>query len=295
VHAGSEVRMPNIFVKDYTPYGVSQGAFEYLSGHKTSLEFVLALSAAAKQNHGWAGPMFLRAFMADRDESIEFARKVLKNVTRWIMMMIPPANRQAGRVAEKFPALAAGGALATHLGVTGWHVGEAEDAALRCFEMWFEQWPGAAKGFGASQIIEHARRMIQAQSARFEGEWEPYRLTDDQVCFRDPKIRDRLGYKMSDSISKRTIYHMEPQTFDEYFKLFGNRATVAKALFDAGMLLARDKQDPKRMYQTQRRSLAPEPVQCGGFSIALPVGEHERVEEDEPASKVGDDRYEAPF
>jgi uncharacterized protein (DUF927 family) len=160
VHAGSEVRMPNIVVKEIIKNGQKQGLFEEIWGSRNSLEFVEKLSVAGRANYGHAGPMFIRAFMADRDESIKIARETLTYVNGYILDMLPKGNRQAGRVAGKFAAVAAGGELATRYGLTGWPAGEAEDAAIQCFDMWFSNWPGAERGFGSSQIVEHAKRMI---------------------------------------------------------------------------------------------------------------------------------------
>lgn len=281
VHAGSEVRMPNIFVKEFvTEAGVKQGLFETLWGEKTSFEFVEAVSASAKGNYGWAGPMFVRSFMANRAEEIKFADEVLKRVTEDITQLIPAGNRQAGRVAEKFAALAAGGELATRFGLTGWPLGEAEDAALRCFQWWFSNWPGAARGFGNSEIVTHAKRMIQQKSAQFEGAWEPYSV-DGATHYRNPKIRDRLGYLLTDHPTGRIVYHMEAATFDDYFKLYGNRSTVAAALFNAGMLMAPKGQDPKHPYQSRRMPLGEGASRCWGFSIAMPVDGTEEPMQDE--------------
>jgi hypothetical protein len=89
---------------------------------------------------------------------------------------------------------------------------------------------------------------------------------------------------------------MEPATFAEYFKAFGNRNEVAAALHQASMLVS-GKPAPKRAFQTYRKPFAEnQPDRRWGYALVLPVDEPEPEEapgQEEVSVPV--EHQEAPF
>jgi uncharacterized protein (DUF927 family) len=134
--AGQETRLADI-PSDTGKYG----AFEDLHGHEGGEAFARALTQAGHTYHGTAGRAFLRQLVAL--DPAKVAKQVGTLRDDFMKECVPPdASGQVQRVAMRFALVAAGGNLATSMGITGWPEGEAINAAVRCFKDWLAAWGG---------------------------------------------------------------------------------------------------------------------------------------------------------
>ena len=166
VRAGQEVRLVDIPANA----GAGMGIFENLHGAASPGEFAEILRDATTRCYGSSIRAFLEALTerlaADRD-----GLRVLLEANRreFIARHLPlGASSQVRSVCGRFALLAAAGNLATIFGLTGWPDGEAERAAVICFQAWLDH-----RGTAGDQDIETGiRRVIrfleEHGSARFE-------------------------------------------------------------------------------------------------------------------------------
>ncbi|MFO1430526.1 MAG: DUF927 domain-containing protein [Candidatus Competibacteraceae bacterium] len=127
-HAGQELRLVDIPADTH-----KHGIFEELHDYANGSDFANALSAATTRFYGTAARAFLRALTAAPAEQTEAAIHAL--MKDFVTEHVPPgASEQVTRIADRFALIAAGGELATALGITGWQSGEAIRAANVCFQ-----------------------------------------------------------------------------------------------------------------------------------------------------------------
>jgi len=134
---------------------------------------------AAQSCFGTAGPAFVEAFIADRENSLGEARRL---INQFAEQHSAGSDGQIQRVARTFGLLAAAGELAIAFNVLPWPSREAVRAASRCFADWLAD----RGGTGAAEIdgaICHLRATIERDGAsRFQ------RRDDNEV------VHQRLGY-----------------------------------------------------------------------------------------------------
>lgn len=158
--AGQELRLLDL----PADAGAGFGAWQSLHNRASPAAFSDAIKAACAAHYGHAGPAFVRGLVADpshwEGEAKRRAKAFVAKATQY------GDSGQANRGAARFAAVAAAGEMAVTLGVVPWRAGEAEAAALACFNAW-------AAGFGRSglrehrQILERIRNAIQAGQSRF--------------------------------------------------------------------------------------------------------------------------------
>ena len=158
--AGQELRLLDLAADA----GAGLGAWEALHNTAGAAAFSDTIKAACAANYGHAGPAFVRGLVADpaywESEAKRLARVFVAKAKQ------DGDSGQIQRGAFRFAAIAAAGEMAAALGVVPWQMGEAQAAALACFQTW-------ASGFGRTglrehrQILERVRNTIQASQARF--------------------------------------------------------------------------------------------------------------------------------
>ena len=158
--AGQELRLLDL----PADAGAGMGAWEALHNMAGPAAFSDAIKSACALHYGHAGPAFVRGLVADpahwESEAKRLAKAFVARATQ------DGDSGQANRGAARFAAVAAAGEMAIALGVVPWRAGEAEAAALACFNTW-------AAGFGRTglrehrQILERVRNAIQAGQSRF--------------------------------------------------------------------------------------------------------------------------------
>lgn len=158
--AGQELRLLDL----PADAGAGFGAWEALHNMASPAAFSDAIKAACAAHYGRAGPAFVRGLVADPAHWEGEAKRLAKAFAGKAKQ--EGDSGQVHRGALRFAAVAAAGEMATALGVVPWRAGEAETAALACFNAW-------AAGFGRTglrehrQILERVRNAIQAGQSRF--------------------------------------------------------------------------------------------------------------------------------
>jgi uncharacterized protein (DUF927 family) len=201
--------------------------------------FARVLNDAAGAYYGTAGPAFLEGFLADRDDSVVQARRI---VAAFVDKHAGGAHGQVQRVARTFGLLAAAGELAIAYGVVQWAGGEAIRAASACFAAWLRHRgnDGAAEIEGA---IAHLRTTIERDAVRFQ-----------KFASAEP-VRDRLGFVRDDGGD--TEYLILPEMW-KVLMAGRDPRRVARDLADRGILKRDSEMRPDRkerlpgMKRTQR-------------------------------------------
>lgn len=158
--AGQELRLIDLSADA----GAGFGAWESLHNLPSPAAFSDAIKAACAAHYGFAGPAFVRGLVADPNHWKSEAKRLAKGFAARSKQ--EGDSGQVHRGALRFAAVAAAGEMAAALGIVPWVPGEAEAAALSCFNRW-------ASGFGRTglrehrQILERVRNAIQAGQSRF--------------------------------------------------------------------------------------------------------------------------------
>jgi uncharacterized protein (DUF927 family) len=190
--AGQEARLVDV----PADAGVGFGLFENLHGFESADALARHLRDVTLQLYGTPLREFLERLTErladDRDGLVDLVRGLRED---FIAAHVPAgASGQVLSVAGRFSVIAAGGELATALGVSGWPDGEAERAAATCFRAWLAE----RGGVGAREIdiaISQVRGFIEAHgSARFESPWEKRSLDRDGNSIIE-RVNNRAGFK----------------------------------------------------------------------------------------------------
>lgn len=180
--AGQEVR----FVDLPADAGAGLGAFEQLHGCADGAELSRNLSARSAACYGVAGRAWLQ-WLCDHAETA--GADVRQRVKRFELEICPNnASGQVQRVASRFALLAAAGEMATAAGLTGWDKGEAEQAALTCFNAWIAARGGVGNS-EVSRILRQVRGYLEQNGESAFTMW--HRATDDHA----PKTMYRAGVR----------------------------------------------------------------------------------------------------
>lgn len=135
--AGQEVRLCDI------PADTGQhGLFECLHDYSSGALLADHLNTATAQDYGVPIREYLRTLASrSADDVTGFCRQLRDGFTA---QHVPDdADGQPRRVAARFALVAAGGELATTMGLTGWKDGEATRAAGICYQAWLDRRGGA--------------------------------------------------------------------------------------------------------------------------------------------------------
>ena len=280
IRAGQEVRLADI----PADAGAGLGVFDTIHGFPSFRDFCAHLYNAGSRFYGSPIRAFLERFharlKADRSGLLQGLAEMRDE---FVKKHLPPdASGQAVSVANRFALIAAGGALATALGVTGWPEGEAERAAAICFQAWLSRRGGA----GNREIdagIAQVRAFIEAHgSSRFEPAWE----IADQIKEAEaeearqqeaeangqryhPKIRrpndvriyDRVGFRQQNEDGNWIYYVMPEQWRLQVCKGIDARM-VAKVLRDKGFMDC----DKGKLYKSVRVPGVSKSVRVPGVS-----------------------------
>jgi hypothetical protein len=139
---------------------------------------------------------------------------------------------------RKFAIVAAAGELAAP--ITGWEPGTSIDAAVYCFKAWLANRGGADKSFDSEAALSQIRRILQSESNRFSYGGAPILGPDPNASSGQRTAHSQMGYWLHQKIDGHQvkIYYFDTEPFKEYACKGFNPTEVAKALKDAGHLLA---------------------------------------------------------
>jgi uncharacterized protein (DUF927 family) len=219
--AGQKIRLLNIPAK-----ASDSGIFEDLRGFKDGAEFSNYLVETAAQFYGVASIEFIKQVI----ENMKTIKPQYQNEYRRTKSEHLPdkSEGQDLRAFERFMFVGFAGELATEYGVTGWPVGEALSAALKCFNAWLEEKEGVGD--------DESKRILDQAKAFFEV--HAYSRFYDLDGAKDQKINNMAGYKavFEDAVA----FYVSPSVFqNEICKGFA-RKTAIDLLIKNGFLLQND-------------------------------------------------------
>jgi uncharacterized protein (DUF927 family) len=231
--AGQQVRLIDIPADAGAGYGI----FENLHGFSSGDVLARHLKDGTSRYYGVPLRVFLERFTErlkiDRDDLI---RRVEECRRDFIAKHVPAgASGQVLSVASRFALIAAGGEIATMLGVTGWPDGEAERGAGLCFNAWLSE-RGSAGDREVDAGIAQVRAFIEAHgNSRFESAWEP-KQEDKEGNERETRIINRAGFKRRDE-ADAWEYLVLVETWRGDICKGHDPRMVAKAMVACGLLI----------------------------------------------------------
>jgi len=233
--AGQEIRMVDV----PADAGKGFGLFEKLHGHNSGAQLSEALKLASSRFYGVALVEFLTKLTKEHDHIIKSQLEVYQQQFLG-RLDLEKAGGQARRVAARFALIAAGGELASSLGVTGWEAGEAINAAVACFNAWVDGREGTGQQ-EQRQMLEQARLFFELHGeSRFS-------LIDDDSS--STKTINRAGFReLDDATGTYTYYVLANVWSKEICKGFNPKA-MAACLLENGVLKPGPDNKP---YRTRR-------------------------------------------
>ena len=180
IQGGQEVRLLEV----PSDGGAGFGVFENLHGDPTGAEFAARLERGCHQFYGEVGYQFIHWAVSEAETLPGRVRSFIdKIVSEWLPVT---ASAHAKRAARKFALVAAGGEMASHIGLTSWPAGEATRGVHRCFQDWLDARGGDGNG-EARRIMRQVQLWIGANVSRFQG-W--HNVDDSRV-----KTINRAGWR----------------------------------------------------------------------------------------------------
>lgn len=216
--AGQEIRMIDI-PADTGKYGCFEDLHEYGTGE----EFADALSNACNSYYGSVSRAFLAKIVNNVDFAINFSEKIQKS---FIEKNRPSkASGQVARVIKRLAIIAAGGELATELGLTGWERGAAMEGVAKCLNDWLVG-RGGTENHEKMRALKQVRDFFAFNGSRFEN-WDTLlnRELAEQASF---KKFDRQG---------NLEFFVQRSLFEREIALGYDPTTLAKLCIDEGLLL----------------------------------------------------------
>lgn len=224
-HAGQETRLAEI----PADAGKGHGLFDELHGHSDGATLSRALTDACTQHYGTPAIAFINALLP-RLDGLPGQLKTAR--TEFLAAHVPNgADGQVKRVGARFALVAAGGELATELGITGWEKGDAVEGARKCFTAWLDARGGIGNLEPQQQIRQVRFFLEQHGKSRFEN-WSG----DGTGNYT---IQNRAGFRrgeVSNTGDAAEVYYALPNVFkEEICKGLDHRA-IARTLAEAGCL-----------------------------------------------------------
>lgn len=215
--AGQETRMADV------PADAAHGLFDQLRGLPSGAALADTINRAAREHYGAAGREYLRGLVGADLDTVRLGVKAI--AADFAREHLPAgADGQAVRVAERFALIAAGGELASSLGVTGWPAGEAVRGLGVCFRAWLERRGGAGSREDAEALAQ-VRHFLEAHGeARFT----------DLAADHDRPTVNRAGYRRR--IDGRVEHLILPEVFRREVCAGLDHRRVARVLRDLGLI-----------------------------------------------------------
>jgi putative DNA primase/helicase len=219
VRGGQEIRMCDI----PADAGKGLGLFENLNGAANAAELATELRSSALRFYGAPIRLFLSALISSEWRGrVEHWRRSFKHCVRELHGEV---SSEASRAIARFSLVAAGGELASELGITGWAPGEASDAAVTCFNAWFKEKASSGPMDEAAAFHQVVELLERHGGSRFQ----------DSQNKHEP-IRDRLGFIGTHKATSEREFWILPEQFErEFCRNFDSKA-VALELKRRGFL-----------------------------------------------------------
>jgi uncharacterized protein (DUF927 family) len=196
VEAGQAVRLAEISADAEREYGIYESVHRRANGAVLSAELV----AAASKTYGTVGLRFLELVAAQYED---ISATVLELTSRFSAELLSKgAEGQDHRSAARFALVAAAGAIATRLGLTGWPEEQAFEAAKLCFRAWQD-----ARGGAGNQ----ERRAILHQVRRFLELHGKSRFSRKDGRDTERVVTNRAGFY--DELEDGTWFYVLPEAY----------------------------------------------------------------------------------
>lgn len=258
---GQEVRMADI----PADAGRGMGAFENLHGREGGADFSRHLTSQAGAVYGAVGRAWLQ-YLTENADGLK--ARIRQAADRLAAQIVPEAaSGQVERVGARFALVGAAGEMATAAGLTGWPVGEAEQAARECFNAWLAARGGIGNG-EVSAMLRQVRRFLEAHGeGRFtwwhraaddhnsktlhraglrrmlNEQGEPIKTNSDHLSEYGDKMPATLGEKVS------VEYFVLSEAFKSELCQGFDAQAVARVLLEHGCLTVKE---PGRFNVTER-------------------------------------------
>lgn len=228
--AGQELRLLDVAADA----GAQMGVWETLHGSAGPAALSDAIKAASCRDFGHAGPAFLEALIARREEALTTAKDLMASFLR--TAALEGDTGQAQRAALRFGAIAAAGELAALFGVAPWPPGQASDAALRLYQRWAASF-GRDRSREENEILRRLRQVIESERSAFSpvGEEDVFTTALPSAGGRDGEARNlkTYGFRQVRGAEVRYLFHRGG--WELVFQGF-NSAEAARVVEEAGFL-----------------------------------------------------------
>jgi putative DNA primase/helicase len=213
--------------------GRGSGAFEDTKGMDPAA-FSEALKENALRTYGTAGPAFIKG-LAENPVAVEKTARIrIREITSKLLEGIPPSDGQAYRVATRFALVGAAGEVARAIMDLPWAEGEAEQAAMTCFQAWRSTRGGDGPGeFVAA--MEALRAITESHGESRFRNLAPMASTDLASPVQHGTIRDLLGYRFLHD--GELVWGFTATGWKEVIGGVGQPSTIAKLLTERGVLV----------------------------------------------------------
>ena len=286
--AGMEIRLLTVPASlhtnstDQARLGIYQDARGFAGGADLSAH----LLDQAGRYHGAVLVRFLEALTRKADTS-DIAAHIGTTVEHFKAAHLgKDASGQAHRAADKFALVAAAGEYATMLGLTGWPLGWAAQAAGECFRAWLG-FRGGAGSLEDTQALAHVRLALTKYGESRFTRWE---ADDARVDEHTPRTMERWGFRRtveeSDSMlgdTTEAVFYLTPDGFKDMTKGFDTKR-VARVLLDAGALETDNEKGVTRYTKKVRLPGAGKrPVNCYVIRLAVLLAGQADPDDEPPA------------
>jgi putative DNA primase/helicase len=236
--------------------GADLGAFQCLHGFNEPAALAEAVKKAAKENHGHAGPEFVRRLLAmpDRD-------KTLRAIFEKMRAALTPdkAAPEVARAVKRFALIATAGELATRWGFfEGCAKGGAESllAVRFCLDAWLTA-RGGAGSLAEVQARDRLLDFIGKHGARFQ---------DRRASGDERPVLNRAGFRET-MVTGETVYYILPDVFQNEICSGLSHTQAARTLADMRIL---KRGDGKNL---ARNETLPELGRRRVYVVSLPQGD----------------------
>jgi putative DNA primase/helicase len=213
-------------------------SFEDLGPFDNEASLANHIKAEAKVHYGHAGPAFVAALLADRDEQIDTAKTEIEQFIRNVSDM--GDDPEVGRVAARFGLIAAAGEMAIRFGILPWREGAASKAARTCYAAWRESRGDGTLSHDETDAVSTLKQFFELHGAsRFEplapgdaDDEAPAERLDDRI------VREQCGYRRYD-LKWGTTYYVTPEAWrSEICTVSRDPDFVARVALGCGALVS---------------------------------------------------------
>ena len=226
---GAEIRMLDV----PADAGAGLGVFKELHGFNGGGALSLAFKEAAVLNHGTAGRTWLEWVVKHR---ALLAEQLPERIRKFSTEHTQKASGQVERAARRFALVAAAGELLTACEISGWDEGEAEQAAVSCFQDWLKEFGGGQRE--TANVLRQVKLFLEQHG---DSRFEPMENIDDRRA-----VINRAGFWRSVTEGKEFL--VLPNVFSDEVCAGIDHKYAERVLKDAGWI----KTDNKRFNRCVR-------------------------------------------